>query len=87
LSVSVTDHAFRRWHQRSDCPALDPAVAWVQAIEFECPTLEGDEIRYHEDSNTCLVRKDSDLVTVIDVSEAPWETRQAVAAINGGDQR
>jgi len=87
VSVSLTDQAFRRWHQRSDCASLNPVVAWIEGEAFDCPSLEGDEIRFHERSNTCLVRKDTHLVTVIDVSEAPWETREAVAALSRGEQR
>jgi hypothetical protein len=89
VSVSLTDHAFRRWHQRSEEPSTDPLVAWLQGVEVEVEytALEGDEVRYHEATDTCLVRKDDAVVTVIEVSEAPWRTQQAVAALDGGEQR
>lgn len=87
MNVSLTDHASWRWCQRSDDPTVDPLVAWIQGVEVRGTSLEGDEIRYHERTDTCLIRKNDALVTVVNASRASPQTREAVTAIDGGGQR
>lgn len=85
MSVEITDHALERWSNRSDVQELDPRVAWVCGIEIENSGLEGDEIRYHEQSRTCLVRKDVAIVTVVDATEVRPETEYAIEVATGGE--
>jgi len=86
VSVVLTDHAIDRWQERSQQPSFDPIVAWIQGVEVEGTTLDGDEVRYHAGTDTCLVRKDTVIVTVVDVSSASRQTCQAVAALDGGGE-
>jgi len=78
MSIELSDHAYDRWHSRSDNPSLDPVVAWINGTPVEGTDLEGDEVRYHDRTGTLLVRKDVVLVTVIDVDNAVPQTRDAV---------
>jgi len=87
VSVVVTDHARERWDDRTQQPSFDPIVAWIQGVEVEGTSLDGDEVRYHAWTDTCLVRKDTAIVTVVDVSSATRQTRKAVAALDRGDER
>jgi len=84
LNVRLTDHAYWRWHQRSEKPSIHPLVAWARGETVSGTALEGDEVRFHRETDTCIVRKNQALVTVVDASNATRETRQAVAAIDGG---
>lgn len=66
----VSEHAAERWHQRTDAPGIGPLVAWNAAERRDIDGLHGDEIRYHRETETLLIQKDSVLVTVVDVSTA-----------------
>jgi hypothetical protein len=74
-----------RWFQRSDDPVMAPEDAWADATTIHGHGLEGDEVRYHEHTETVLVRKNDTLVTVIDAPTAKWTVRQAVQQF-GRDQ-
>lgn len=82
--IHVTVHAYHRWRSRSDQPEQSPDDAWFVADPVEGTTFDADEVRYHDDSGTLLLRKDRSLVTVIDIDAATAQTRNAVAAVIGG---
>jgi ribulose 1,5-bisphosphate synthetase/thiazole synthase len=72
----VSSHALRRWNERSVTPGVWNGDAWARAIvvdenAIECVTA--DEVRYHPPSETVLLRKAQNIVTVIHV-----ETMDAV---------
>lgn len=80
--VGVTEHAAERWLDRAD-DDFDggPRTAWFDGFLVDEPHgLEADEVRLHEPSGTVLVRKDVDLVTVIDVENMKPELASAVRA-------
>lgn len=83
--LRVSDHAERRWLERSSAPCMDPGVAWNEAARIYGHGLHGDEVRYHAFSDTVLVRKSDTLVTVIHAPTAKREVRQAVRHF-GGDR-
>lgn len=68
--INVSAHAADRWHQRTDSPGIGPIVAWNEGDRTNVRTIEGDELRYHRDTETILVRKEQVLVTVIDAATA-----------------
>lgn len=79
--VGLTDHAGDQWRERADPPeSIGPRIAWFDGVVVHEPHgLEADEVRYHPPSGVVLLRKDGDLVTVIDVGpDAKPELRQAV---------
>jgi len=61
----VSNHAARRWHQRTDSPGIGPLIAWNQAERRQDTLLRGDEVRYHRHTQAYLVRREDTLVTVI----------------------
>ncbi|WP_134671736.1 hypothetical protein [Halorussus marinus] len=73
-----------RWAQRSADPVMNPVDAWADATEIFGHGLDGDEVRYHEHSETVLVRKDDTLVTVIDATTAKRSVRHAIHHFGGG---
>lgn len=83
--ILVSDHAAYRYRQRrrDEC-FVGPRIAWFDGVELDDHALEGDEVRYHEPSDTLLVRKDSHIVTAIDVEHARLRTRSAVERVRGG---
>ena len=84
--LHVTDHVdSRRWLQRSDDPVMDPVDAWEHGRLLRGHGLEGDEVRYHEHTETVLVRKSTNLVTVLDASDLPSQVRYAVCLARGSD--
>jgi len=63
--IEVTDHAALRWHQRTHDPGVGPIVAWLEADPADPEGVVGDEVRYHEPTDTYLVRRQTRLVTVL----------------------
>ena len=82
--VQVSDHAGRRWLDRSEAPCMTVLNAWGDANPIYGHGLEGDEARYHELSETVLVRKDDTLTTVIHAPTAKLSVRRAVHHFGGG---
>jgi hypothetical protein len=82
--ITVSGHVTgRRWFQRSDDPVMDPADAWADATPIRGHGLDGDEVRYHEYTETVLVCCNDTLTTVIDAETAQSRIRAAVALARG----
>ncbi|NHN59830.1 MULTISPECIES: hypothetical protein [Halorussus] len=81
--LQVSDHAERRWLERSEAPCMAVLNAWGAATPIYGHGLEGDEVRYHELSETVLVRKNTQLVTVIHAPTAKLTVRRAVHHFGG----
>lgn len=77
--VDVTTHAALRWHQRTQDPGVGPVVAWSEATPVDPVGVYGDEIRYHEPTDTYLVRRQSRLVTVL-LANRRHATAEAIQA-------
>jgi hypothetical protein len=78
--INLTDHAAVRWKQRTDNPGVGPIVAWNEAIRAEPADVVADEVRYHESTDTLLVRRQTRLVTVL-----PADTYQTQRPIGGAN--
>lgn len=85
MKFEVTSHALERWSVRSSMPALDIRVAWLDAIELDDSDVNGDEVRYHANSETCLVRKNDSIITVLDADNVRPKTERAISAAIGGE--
>lgn len=66
---TVSKHAWKRWEQRADDPDCDIRVAWADGQRCTALGCHGDELRYHEPTETILVRRLGTLVTVIDATD------------------
>ena len=84
--IQVSDHAERRWLERSEAPCMTVPNAWADATPLYGHGLEGDEARYHDLSETVLVRKDRHIVTVIHAPTAKLTVRRAVYHFGGGSE-
>ena len=82
--LRVSDHAERRWLERSEAPCMTILNAWEAATRIYGHGLEGDEVRYHDFSKTVLVRNDDTLTTVIHAPTAKLTVRRAVYHFGGG---
>jgi len=87
--VAVTLHASQRWREsRSTDAKVGPRGAWIEGQEIPVPDcLDGDEVRYHSDSDCVLIRKGPSLVTVISLSRASKDLKSAVTnaeVVEGG---
>jgi hypothetical protein len=83
--AEVSDHAMTRWAQRVG-DSRGARAAWRESIPvpIEDTGLDGDEARYHPDSDTALVRKDDTLTTVIEVESGRPELRYTCRHLRGG---
>lgn len=82
--IVVSEHAAKQWLARTDAPDVFPITAWEQGVPIECDALSGDEFRYHDASDTILIRRNETIVTVIDPATAAADrVREAVAAVGG----
>ena len=78
-NITVSGHIVRkRWFQRSNDVTMAPEDAWHEGVPIYGHGLDGDEVRYHEYTETVLVRKNDTLVTVIDEPTAKRSVRMAV---------
>lgn len=84
MSLDLSDHALERWYQRSAAPALDPLVAWEIGAVVDGLEYDGDEVRYHRQSETLLIRCDTVISTIIDASDVTRWRRQQIAETVGG---
>lgn len=72
-------HASNRWVQYAD-PDDDMQLAWDGALPLVDHGLHGDEARYCPKHDVILVRKDSEITTVIDHNDSTrWQAREAVS--------
>lgn len=64
----IAKHAHERWQYRARPTADSVRRAWKDgdADDRLLEHIEGDEARYHEESETVLIRKDTAIVTVFD---------------------
>jgi len=77
--IHVTEHAVKRWLARTNAPGVLPLEVWAEGEPITCAALDGDDFRYHDRSETVLVRRDEALVAVIDpASAADDRVREAV---------
>jgi len=84
ISLNITSHALKRWNERSDVPKIYPGSAWNEAATVVGTDLDADEVRYHSLTGTLLLRKDTSLVTVIDVETTSRQTRTAIDRFRAG---
>lgn len=78
-TVTPADHAYDHWHKRADDPSVAPMMAWEDSLKVvEGHGFDADEVRYHHETQTVLLRKDIAIVTVIDVPTARRKGRKAV---------
>lgn len=90
--VAVSDHAHDRWAERAPETEQPPVVAWVDAAGMPghvAVTCGVDEVRYHRETNTALLRRGMTLVTVLSMDPMDIDTsrghavREAVLAQYG----
>jgi hypothetical protein len=83
--IELSEHAVERWKARTPSSTkIGPRVAWLDAEDAVVPEptgLDADEVRYHAPTRTVLLRKDSHMVTVIDLSALRTQARRAVARV------
>lgn len=79
--LRISKHAKNRWRRRSADPELNPMEAWTEGwVVPRQETIPEDslsqhelvahEIRYHHPSRMTMLRKNHNIVTVIDTSNA-----------------
>ncbi|WP_226041532.1 hypothetical protein [Natrinema sp. DC36] len=79
--IEVSDHAHRRWAERSDRPKLNPLAAWLEAIPVEYPSMSppAKYARYHETTNLLLLAAaDRTLTTCIPLSGRSVKEQQYI---------
>lgn len=76
--IVVSAHAYERWHERTDAPGHGPRVAWFNGFGIDCRAIDADEARYHQPTDTVLIRKEGTLVTVLDVADSRAPVQDAV---------
>lgn len=81
MPVELSAHARSRWTTRSDVPWVDLELAWYAGVELTVSGFDADEVRYHQRSETLLVRRDVTIVTVIDATDVCRDTRAAIDAV------
>lgn len=76
----VTGHAGDRWDDRTRDDSVAPETAWEhsQRIRAGGPFHGADEVHYHQETGTLLLRKASTLMTVYDVDELQPDAYHAV---------
>jgi len=82
--VRPSDHAKSRWRQYTQVE-YGVAEAWASGADLAVSEpgvasigLDGEEVRYDENTHTALVRKEDVVVTVIEVQTAKPALRRAV---------
>lgn len=69
--VEVSNHAHRRWAERSDRPKMNPRAAWLEAVPVDYPSINppAKYARYHEETGLLLlVAADRTLTTCVPIS-------------------
>jgi len=76
--LTVSLHGRRCWRQRGE-PDQDPVAAWHEAVKVHYPSArDGASARYHLSTDTILLTKERELVTVIDVGDRPPGEREYI---------
>lgn len=79
--ISVSDHAYERWAERSNRPKLNPRVAWLEAIPVDYPSAKppAEYARYHEVTEMILLADPNGrLVTCIPLEHRSQNEQQYV---------
>ncbi|QLG47862.1 hypothetical protein [Natrinema halophilum] len=79
--ISVSEHAYDRWTERSAQPKLNPRAAWLEAIPVEYPSINppAKYARYHQETDlVLLVAGDDTLITCIPLSQRSVKEQQYV---------
>jgi len=82
--LNIKHHAgVERWEERSDDPHTSILRAWADGIVLDAHdiathNLQADEIRYHHETTTVILRRDIALVTAIDYRTARDGIQEAV---------
>lgn len=80
-TVQLSQHAKLRWTMRSGEMRMTLATAWEAAVEIhEHGDLTVDEVRYHEETETLLLRRGSWVTTVLEAQYADQAVQAAVEA-------
>lgn len=72
LTLEVKSHVKKkRWLERADDPSIDVLQAWKDGVQMDEEAhnehrIFSDEIRYHHETTTILIRKDVGITTVLD---------------------
>jgi len=82
---NVTRHAADRLRQRANLDRRTAARLWhnAEGLNIDRTTLDGDEARYDPIHRLVLVRKNSNLVTIIDADTAAAPVQQELATSTG----
>lgn len=83
--LEVTEHVCDRWQSRSDV-SMPILQAWEDGIEMTGHGLVADEVRYHSETDTALLRGTNGIMTAIDVGTARKEIRYAAQAAVASNQ-
>jgi len=81
--IIVSNSAADSWHKHTDSPGVGPIVAWNESERRDVRHLNGDEIRYHQGTETLLIRRGDVLVTVVDALDASRHIRQDIYGPEG----
>lgn len=65
----VTKHAEKRWIERSTSCDVTPEEAWDKGISIELSKRDYDEARLSLCGDVVLLRKNENIVTVLDVDD------------------
>lgn len=65
--IHVSAHAAKRWTERTEPGAVEPKTAWVTGVRVRDAedVVDADECRYHRETETILVRRDTTIVTIL----------------------
>lgn len=78
-TVSVSRHVrWERWPQRASNPDVGPLDAWRDGTQIYGHGLRADEVRYHNPTETVLLRRNHTLVTVLDATTARLSVQNAI---------
>lgn len=82
MSVQLSDHARLRWTMRSGQLGTNLTTAWEEAVPIrDHGDIDAAEIRYHEPTETLLIRQNSQLTTVLRASWAEPGVQVAVEEV------
>ncbi|QLH78637.1 hypothetical protein HZS55_15665 [Halosimplex rubrum] len=75
----VSGHARDRWRNRTHARLDDLKTAWYEATPVEYPPAKGETYaRYHAPTDTVLLARNGELVTVIELTDRPADQQEFV---------